>query len=399
LIVKPRLLAISPPCHTPVNRAIFAELADTFGIAVHLVVPMRLFVGGKWRDTPKVNGPFPYELTHLPLTGTHGRLQRFENLANLVKAWRPTHVFLDNDPGTVMAWQVATAAKAIGAKAWCMTAENLPPNYFRDFLEGLAKLKPNGVIGPLITAFIRTMVHPKFDRIFTLSDDGTRVMETLGFKGKVTKVPLGFDPNLFLIQKDEEIAQTRKKLGLTQTTIAYFGRLTHEKGVHLLLEALRGMLNEPWHLLLDHFSEYRTPYSEKLQGMIENFGLADRVVFFESSHEMMPNFMNAADLVVLPSITTRKWKEQYGRVVPEAMACGKMVIASDSGAIPEILGNRGVIFKEGSVEGLRSALQKCLKIPKETLAKKGCEASFYAKNFLSTSRQAEIMSQLLKVTK
>jgi glycosyltransferase involved in cell wall biosynthesis len=66
------------------------------------------------------------------------------------------------------------------------------------------------------------------------------------------------------------------------------------------------------------------------------------------------DFYNSLDVFVLPSETILQWKEQYGRVLIEAMACGLPVVGSSSGAIPEVLEGypKGLIFKEGDVDDL-----------------------------------------------
>ena len=61
---------------------------------------------------------------------------------------------------------------------------------------------------------------------------------------------------------------------------------------------------------------------------------------------------------MLPSRTTPVWKEQFGRVLAEAMACKVPVIGSDSGAIREVIGDAGLIFPEGNV----AALADCLRL-------------------------------------
>lgn len=382
-------MVISPPCHQPVNRAVYRELAGRHGIPVHLVVPRRLFVGSQWRDTPR-GETAPYELTMLDLTGTHGRLQRLRGLEELAAQWQPTHVLVDNDPATLMTWQAARTCPQ--AKLWALTAENLTPRYLRDFAAGLKAMQPARMLGPLMVWALRLLVHPKMDRVFTLSRDGTRVMEAMGCTA--TQIPLGFDPALFCIQSSGRTAATRAKLGLTQPTIAYFGRLTPEKGVHLLLQSLAAMKDLPWQFLVDRFGDYATPYTEELKALIADLGLADRVVYFDAKHDEMPDFMNAADIVVLPSVSTPKWKEQYGRVMPEAMACGKVVVGSDSGAIPELIGSRGFVFPEGNTSALASLLRELLgHNERDDL---GIKASAYAHQALSINRQATIWADLLK---
>ena len=384
-----RLLVISPPCHQPVNRAVYREMAMRHGIKLHLVVPRRLFVGNQWRDTPR-GGEEPYQLTMLEIAGTHGRLQRLMGLEALAVEWNPTHVLVDNDPASLMTRQAAKVFPK--AQIWALTAENLTPRYFRDFMAGLKGKSPSRMIGPLMTWMMRLLVHPLVDRVFTLSRDGTRVMEAMGCAA--TQIPLGFDPDLFCIQPDSKIAATRSRLGLQQRTVAYFGRLTPEKGLHLLLEALALLQDLPWSFMVDHFSDYKTDYTRELEAKIAALGIQDRVVYFDARHDEMPDYMNAADIVVLPSISTPKWKEQYGRVLPEAMACGKVVVGSDSGAIPELVADQGHIFPEGNVTALAALLRRLLLA--DDLKDAGARASAYAHKHLSIKRQAEIWVELLQ---
>ena len=67
--------------------------------------------------------------------------------------------------------------------------------------------------------------------------------------------------------------------------------------------------------------------------------------------------MNALDVLVLPSRTTPRWKEQFGRVIIEANACETPVIGSDSGAIPEVIGDAGLVFPERNAEALAAAFK------------------------------------------
>jgi glycosyltransferase involved in cell wall biosynthesis len=67
--------------------------------------------------------------------------------------------------------------------------------------------------------------------------------------------------------------------------------------------------------------------------------------------------MRTSDVLVLPSRTIPgKWKEQFGRVLVEAMASGCVPIGSDSGAIPSVIGAGGLIFPEGDVAALARRL-------------------------------------------
>src|SRR5205823_4123762 len=72
----------------------------------------------------------------------------------------------------------------------------------------------------------------------------------------------------------------------------------------------------------------------------------------------LPSVMNALDVLALPSWTTDRWKEQFGRVIIEAHACGTPVIGSSSGAIPEVVGQGGLIFPERDPATLASAITR-----------------------------------------
>jgi glycosyltransferase involved in cell wall biosynthesis len=97
----------------------------------------------------------------------------------------------------------------------------------------------------------------------------------------------------------------------------------------------------------------------ELEEQAEKLGVSGRTRFVPAmGQDKLPGYLNCLDVLVLPSLTTPQWKEQFGRVIIEAQACGVPVIGSDSGAIPEVIGKAGIIFKEGSVTDLGKALQK-----------------------------------------
>src|SRR5205814_4923761 len=74
----------------------------------------------------------------------------------------------------------------------------------------------------------------------------------------------------------------------------------------------------------------------------------------------LPMYLNALDVFVLPSETRPNWREQFGRAAVEAMSCGVAVIGSDSGEIPSVLGDAGLLFHEGSTSELASQLRRLL---------------------------------------
>jgi glycosyltransferase involved in cell wall biosynthesis len=87
------------------------------------------------------------------------------------------------------------------------------------------------------------------------------------------------------------------------------------------------------------------------------------------------------DTLVLPSETTYKfktltaigWKEQFGHVLIEAMGCQVPVIGSDSGEIPHVISDTGLVFPEGNQQALQDALCQLMTQPElaQQLAEKG----------------------------
>src|SRR5690606_35840251 len=101
-----------------------------------------------------------------------------------------------------------------------------------------------------------------------------------------------------------------------------------------------------------------------LAGLAEALHITDRVSLAPRlPSDAMPGFYQGLDVLVLPSRTRPNWKEQFGRVLIEAMACGVAVVGSNSGEIPQVIGDAGLLFAEEDVEALRGRLQSLLDDP------------------------------------
>jgi len=138
------------------------------------------------------------------------------------------------------------------------------------------------------------------------------------------------------------------------------GRLLPQKGVDLLLRAVALLPSpRPSILILGD-----GPARGALEGVAADLGFGSSIRFLSGvQHDAVRGFMAAIDVLVLPSRTTPKWKEQFGRVLVEGMAAGCVVVGSSSGAIPEVVGDAGLIFPEDDVEGLAEALRRVLGEP------------------------------------
>jgi glycosyltransferase involved in cell wall biosynthesis len=93
------------------------------------------------------------------------------------------------------------------------------------------------------------------------------------------------------------------------------------------------------------------------------------------ARDLIPRWLGSLHLLVLPSRTGTTWKEQFGRVLAEAMASGVPVVGSDSGEIPYVIGDAGLVFPEGNAAGLASSIDSIYRMPglRERLVARGRE--------------------------
>jgi glycosyltransferase involved in cell wall biosynthesis len=185
------------------------------------------------------------------------------------------------------------------------------------------------------------------------NQDAANVLRKKGYRGPLTVLPqFGVDPAIFTPASHSPAADAPLRIG-------YAGGLLPEKGLDLLLQACAGLRGE-WRLTLVGEGESRAA----LVALAAKLDVRDRVRFEPrlQSHAM-PVFYQALDVFVLPSRTLPTWKEQFGRVLIEAMSCAIPVVGSNSGEIPNVMGEAGLLFAEGDVDALRGHLQRLLDDP------------------------------------
>lgn len=192
---------------------------------------------------------------------------------------------------------------------------------------------------------------------------GIRVAQTLrskGYRGDLHVVALPVDAHAFRPDAAKR-AESRRSLGMSDQALAigYAGKLVEEKGLRILWKAFEEIAREreDAHLVLAGGG----PLRGELEQAARQAGLSARLHMVGIVHnEVLPAFMNALDIFVLPSETRRNWREQFGRALVEAMSCGTPVVGSSSGEIPTVLGNAGLVFREGDSDALISSLRALL---------------------------------------
>ncbi|AVQ71057.1 alpha-maltose-1-phosphate synthase [Microcystis aeruginosa NIES-1211] len=205
------------------------------------------------------------------------------------------------------------------------------------------------------------------DGLIAGNQDGVDVLKERGYRGKYTVLPqLGVDEVLFSPSKQPDLARS---LGIEtdEFVIGFVGRFVEEKGILTLIKAV-AKLTGNWRLLLLG----RGILKDKIVSEAAAAGIRDRLIIAESvPHDQVVNYINLMNTLVLPSeityrvktLTAVGWKEQFGHVLIEAMACQIPVIGSDSGEIPFVIADTGLIFPEKDGEALAKSIQTLLDNP------------------------------------
>jgi glycosyltransferase involved in cell wall biosynthesis len=204
--------------------------------------------------------------------------------------------------------------------------------------------------------------------IISGNQDGAEILQQRGYPGPIKVMPqLGVDERLFTPKPQPELAA---KLGIKSDdfVLGFVGRFVPEKGLLTLLQALVSLKDKSWKLLLLGRGELQ---DEILKIATEN-NIQEKLILVESvPHHEVANYINLMSALVLPSETTYKfktltsvgWKEQFGHVLIEAMACQVPVIGSDSGEIPHVIGDAGLIFPEGNSQALADCIMQLIARP------------------------------------
>jgi glycosyltransferase involved in cell wall biosynthesis len=225
------------------------------------------------------------------------------------------------------------------------TAETYTP-----YTHQAVELRKNGEIEKLVCTCWETIPHAneKFARLRKWKQEAYKYIDlfhTPTQRAKQALIIEGVDPNkIVVIPYGVDLSRFHPSLsGVSRKgrpTVLTVARLEKEKG----MEDIEGVAQcLPGY---DFLVVGRGTY--KFQG--PNIKTAS--VSYSEIHKLYQK----ADLFFLPSRTTPTWEEQYGMALVEAMACGLPIVTTDSGAIPEVVGDVGVIVPEGDVKSMTSEI-------------------------------------------
>jgi glycosyltransferase involved in cell wall biosynthesis len=276
-----------------------------------------------------------YTLRTIPLwLNGNFHLHFYPTLARELAHLQPDVLHMDEEPYNLATFLALGIAQRLGIAALFFTWQNLMRNYPPPFV------------------WWERANYRRAGHALAGNQDAATVLRQKGYQGPLTVLPqFGVDPAIFTASASPAVDAPLR--------IGYAGGLLPEKGLDLLLQACAA-LQGVWQLTLVGEGESRA----ELVALAANLGITDRVRFDSrlESHSM-PTFYQNLDVFVLPSRTLPTWKEQFGRVLIEAMSCAVPVVGSNSGEIPNVLGEAGLLFAEGNGDVLRGHLQRLLDEP------------------------------------
>lgn len=269
-------------------------------------------------------------------------LHHYPKLRDVIARLRPDVIHLWEEPWSIVALQASRLrdSMAPGAALVLETDQNI------------ARRLPAGF------ERIRRYTLARTDLLIARGDEALQVSRRHGFAGPAEFVMYGIDTEVFYPRpRPERQAGGPFRLG-------YVGRLVQEKGLDDVLTALHRSPADVELLLLGD-----GPERAGLLARAAALGLGGRVqVLNPCSPAGVAEFMSSLDALVLMSRTTRTWKEQFGRVIMEAHACGVPVIGSSSGSIPSVVGQCGWIVPEGDGTALAALLTELAAAPDRVAA-------------------------------
>lgn len=335
-----RILTIAHNAVAASNRRRVTVLRELSGINVTLLTPPWWFEEGRRIDLPK---SVEWRVGRTAFSGNGTRHFYMTGLIEALRAAQPDVIDLYEEPFSLVALQTLVLRNLLAPSAAIVfySAVNVQRQWRWPY------------------RWIERMTLQHADGAHVPNHDVVPILRAKGFAHEkpIRVIPLGVDPEPFAS------ATPMAPDAMPGPRIGFVGRLEPVKGLDVLLDA---------------FAQVTTPASLVIAGDGSERGrLQARIGPLESrvriippiAYEDMPAFLKTLDILVLPSITILPvHREQFGRVLVEAMAAGVAVIGSSSGAIPEVIGDAGVVVPERDPAALATAIDRLLTNPDQRQA-------------------------------
>jgi glycosyltransferase involved in cell wall biosynthesis len=342
------MLVVSHSAIIPGYRVLMNRISMQSEMEIHLVAP------NSWIEANKEQSFISHEEIdknlniHVSRTITWGFKKRsFKNVThiypdiyNIINMIKPDILYIIEEPYSLVTATCIFASKMAGLDPAVIIFSG--QSIYKRF--------------PFPFNFLESYVLRNSDMAFPVNSDVAEVLMKKGFfKSRI--LPLGFDETIFCCS--EKCSSVKKSDPKAQKQvdfeIGFVGALTEQKGIHILLSAFENILKREsspsfiLHIvgigpLLSLVEKYVRQYPENIvyHGFVPHSDVAE--------------IIKGTDLVVMPSIDQSNVKEQLGRVIVEAMACGVPVIGSTSGEISKVIGDSKMIFRADDVSALEKKI-------------------------------------------
>ena len=259
-------------------------------------------------------------------------------LKALLRDRRPDLVQIEEEPTSIVARQVVGAARRLGIPCVLLTHQNVDLQ-----LDWWLRWK-----------------HRRLLRKLTGLVAGSDLAGIM-VREDAPNLPIAVIPQLGALAPHEPQHVPHEGLA-----IGFVGRLVPQKGLDNLLQALALQRSAKWRLTIVGDG----PERERLEQLSTDLRLAARVRWTGGlPAEQVANLWPDLDVLVMPSRSSPEWREANGQVLMEAMANEVAVVGTDSGVIPELIGEAGIVVPDGDLPGLATALERLGDLPtRRTLA-------------------------------
>jgi glycosyltransferase involved in cell wall biosynthesis len=329
-----RVLTISKPYVAETYRDKLALLDAEADLTVGLICPT------SWAGQAFENDETRFWTRRLEIVfDGRNHFHLYRGLDRAVAAFEPDVVNVEEEHYSAVTLQAFRSARAVGARCMFYTWQNIEKRYpppFRFIERYVFRHASFGVAGNV---------------------EASHILRHKGFRGPVAVIPqMGVDIGRFE-PSDLTRANAKESAGLDPSAfwLGYVGRVVEEKGIQDLITAMSA---------IDAAADVRLvvvgagPYASHLQEMARMLRPGQVVFTGATPSAHVPDLLRAVDVVCLPSRTRANWKEQFGRVLVEAMAAEAVVLASDAGEIPNVVADAGIIHREGDTGQIALAISQ-----------------------------------------
>jgi glycosyltransferase involved in cell wall biosynthesis len=333
-----RVLSIAHSAHGMGSaRLRYQPLVNDDSVELLLAVPER------WKESGRLTKAAPpdsavdiraYPISLPWVKGAKWYMHWYPGMGKLIRSFEPDVIHLWEEPWAVVSFQAILLRNRFMPRAAIIleTEQNI-----------LRKL-------PFPFEHIRRFTLGQADWLVSRNTEAINVSRACAYQGGSTIVEYCVDATQFHPQNDSA-AVKRENAPLR---LGYVGRVIREKGLFTVLDALRASSALATLDILGDGAD-----RSELMDKARDLGLQNRVRFLPPAPgDKVAQFMSSLDALVLMSETTRTWKEQFGRVIIEAQACGVPVIGSDSGNIPFVTSDGGWTVREGDATSLAALIER-----------------------------------------